>query len=313
MERRMEEHEDTNDTVLATYDPNWSGRWEQTHRLLKAMGERREFGPDYDLYSRALHEAYYAQFRTVKDVWEHDLKWAPSCPAGLDVAIPQLPARASVADVNRVFKRYREDVEAAEEDRDRPAPVDPPGLIAFTTPAQPGCERHVEQLTLEGSGDGQAVHCLLALEVTVSQAHVCFIWQKDGGSVCNEVERLATHVYRDRFASGFSTSRWRRLLVRKGEHFYSPASLSFYEYDPWHLKSAGLRYDACSLVSLTWAGRLGFTDPKWVSCESVPPYLVSVSMPGMRSIATRHVAIPRLGSPAIANSAVRPRLDERQG
>jgi len=137
MERRMEEHENTNDTVLATYDRNWSDRWERTHRLLKTMGERREFGPDYDLYSRALHEAYYAQFRTVKDVWEHDLKWAPSCPPGLGVAIPQLPARASVADVSRVIRQYREDIEAAEEDLARiiheKCAIKAKPLISFTT------------------------------------------------------------------------------------------------------------------------------------------------------------------------------------
>jgi len=278
----MEEHEATHDTVLSTYDPNWPERWDRAHRLLKAMGERREFGPDYDLYSRALYEAYAAQFRTVKEVWEHDLRLAPPCPAGLDVAIPQLPARASVADVKSLIRQYREDIEAAEEDLDRPAPVDPPGLVAFTTPAQPGCERHVEQLTLERSADGQAVQCLLVIEATVGQAHACFVWQKEGVSVCNEVERLATRIYRDRFASGSWTSRWRRLLERKRGHSYSPACLSFYEYDPWHLKLAGLRRDDFSLVRLTWAGRLGFTDPKWVSYRDVPPYLVSVSMPGVR-------------------------------
>lgn len=300
----MAEHEDTNDTELSTYDPNWLERFERAHRVLNAMGRRREYGPNYDLHVSALHAAYAAQFRTVKEVWEHDLKFAPSCPAGFDVAIPQLPARASVADVKFLIWRYHEDINAAEEDRDRPAPVDPPGLVAFTTPAQPGCERHVEQLTLESSAEGQAVECLLAIEVTDSQAHVCFIWQKDGGSVCNEIERLATHVYRNCFASGLWTSRWRRLLLRKGEHSYSPASLSFYEYDPAHLKSAGQRYDACSLVSLTWSGRLGFTKPKWVSCESVPPYLVSVGKPGVRSIATWRVALPRLESPDNANRAL---------
>lgn len=218
----MEEHEATHDTVLSTYDPNWSERWDRAHRLLKAMGERREFGPDYDLYLRALFEAYAAQFRTVKEVWEHDLRLAPPCPAGLDVAIPQLPAQASVADVKSLIRQYREDIEAAEEDLDRPAPVDPPGLVAFITPAQPGCERYVEQLTLERSADGEAVECLLVIEATVRQAHACFVWQKEGGSVCNEVERLATRICRDRFASGAWTSRWRRLLERKRGHYYTP-------------------------------------------------------------------------------------------
>ena len=242
--------------------------------MLQAMSARGEFGDDYQVYLRVLYEAYAAQFRTVEEVWAHDLRYAVLGAAGVDVPVPQLPPGACVADAKTLIRAYNQDVQDAKNASRRPVPADPAGVVAFTTPARRHCRRFLEPLELKRSQAGPPVRCLLMLEMTAREAHVCFVWQRDGGSVCNEIERLATHVYWDRFAASFAQRMLRPWLQR---HLYQPDRIFFYEYDPWQEKTGALpAYDKFSSVQLAWVDGKGFGDPSWTHHKSVPPYIVSL-------------------------------------
>lgn len=270
------QHPGARQPTLPTFDPEWKVRWDRANQLLLAMQARGEFGDDYQMYLGVQHKAYAAQFLTVEHVWAHDLRYAMFDAAGVDVPIPQLPPGASVDDAKALIARYRQSLDDARYLARRPVPADPIGVVAFTTPPRPHCRRSVEPLKLARSKAGPPVECLVVVEATAEEAHVCFIWQTDGGSVCNQIERLAAHVYWDRFAA---TLPKRVLNPWRCGRSYAPDRILFHEYDPWFTKTGAMRtLDSFSSIQFDWTDERGFGNPQWTHHKSVPLFLVSSVM-----------------------------------
>ena len=264
----MNKDANMHEPTLPTYDPGWAERWARSDRLLKAMQARGEYDAEYQVYLAGLHRAYEAQFRTVREVWDHDLKHALFRGKRVNAPVPELPADATLEEAKALIERFRQDVQDAEYASERPVSCDPAELVAFSTPARRGCRRSIVPLTLDGSGDRPPVRCLVVTETVADEAHVCFVWQRDGGSLCDEIERLATHVYCDKLAPALSRGWLRCWRPGRG---YEPGQVFFHEYDPWHVKSGLARlHDEFSSVQLTWHDGRGFVGPVWKKLGSVP-------------------------------------------
>jgi hypothetical protein len=267
------------ETRLSTYDPDWEAHWERCHAALTASRvEQRSAGNilDAELEARcsrelnALHAAYHAQFRTTEAYFDHFMTFHVEHARGLDVALPQLPGGASLEEAKGLLKRFWAETDLAQRDKYRPFPADPPNLAAFATPPRAGCQRTIEQLSLPRSPEGPAVDCILIMEATSQEIHVCLVHALYGGSATNNIERIATHIYNDRFAPRGTWQRAQAFLGRPGSGMYRPESLSFYDYLPF---AGAFSKEDFSLVNMTWSGKSGFTAPRWRRFPSTPVFV----------------------------------------
>ncbi len=259
-------------TLLATYDPDWKARWERCHAVITASHAERHAqdgaaNPELDARcSRELdelHAAYQARFRTVEEYRDHFMALEIEFTRGLDVPLPDFPDGASLPEVDKLLNRFLADAQDARRERHRPQPADPSNLAAFATPTQTGAERLVERFFLPESYEGGAVDCLLIMEATAQQVHACFVSRRDGGSICNNIERLATDLYRNRFEPRGRWQRARAFLGLTTPGRYRPESMVFYDYLPWNLGGTNPCTEDFSSVALTWEEERGFVHPTW--------------------------------------------------
>ena len=283
-------------TPLSTYDPDWQARWDRCHAALTASrAEQRvqDWACDAELDARCsreldeLNDAYHSRFQTVEEYRDHVMAFDVGFARGLDVPLPHFPDGASLQEVNALLSRFWADTQDARRERHRPQAADPPNLMAFTTPPQVGCERVIEEFFLPRSWEGGPVDCLLIMEATPKIVHVCFVSRRDGGSVPNNIERLANEIYRSRFEP---RGRWQRVrdffgIVKPGT--YRPEALVFYDYLPWNLGGTNLCKEDFSSVTLTWHGELGFRDPKWQSFPSTPALIAEAARRQPRQLQAR--------------------------
>ena len=111
------------------------------------------------------------------------------------------------------------------------------------------------------------------MEATAHDLHICIICVPNGASVTNNIEALATAIYRERFAPGRLLDRMRTAMGVQRAGLYHPRSVMFYEYWPWTLAAqTGLR-EELSIVRMAWDASEGFIVPKWEHLPTVPPYL----------------------------------------
>jgi hypothetical protein len=272
-------------TLLATYDPDWQVRWERCHVALEAsraeqQADETAFDVDLDArFSRELdelHAAYHARFGTVEEYRDHFMALDAESARGLDVPLPHFPDGASLQEVDDLLSRFRADTHDARRERHRPLAANPPNVAAFTTPPQAGCERVIEDLCLPGSPEGRSVDCLMITEATAQDVHVCFVSRRDGGSIPNNIERLATDVFRERFAP---RGRWQRARAAFGHcavGTYRPASLHFYDYLPWNVSGTHFCLEEFCSVSLTWSTQ-GFVRPEWTRLCSTPVFVAETA------------------------------------
>lgn len=269
--------------LLDTYDPDWEARWERANARCEALRATLGTGlkltvaqstartAEMEVAARTLQNAFDAQFRTVNHYRDHWLKWFSASHDGEQPATT-VPDGLTMPELRTHLDRLSATAWLAVRKRDRPAPQDPPGLGAFRTPAGANVQRHVERLELDIPEHGRSVRCLLAAEVTRPAAHVCFIWVKDGGSPCNDIEGLANHACRTLLSC---RRGWRGLLGLRVPGQFRPGDVAFYEYDP--IWASEWSKDAFSRVEMRWDGHKGFTDPSWHSYPSIPAWLVEVA------------------------------------
>lgn len=283
-------------TPLATYDPDWEQRWERANAALQAShAEQRLPGSVLSEGCRArgmaelgeLHAAYHAQFRSVEEYRDHFMAFnLRLLDCARQVPLPHFPEGASLDQVRDLIGRFQADCSNAEAERHRPQPVDPPELLAFRTPARPASQRLVENLSLPACGEGAAVACRVVMEATAHDLHVCFVSETGGGSVCDNIERLATGLIVGRFVSTTVSERMRGSVGMRRPGTYSPQSIHFYDYWPWDCGTGGPRQDEFSVVQLDWSRREGFCNPSWTELPSVPPYLATVARQHPRPVQT---------------------------
>ena len=276
------------ETLLPTYDPEWQVRWALAHAALKArQSERLSSGREsttseaeqHKVELSELNTAYHAQFRTVEAYRDNIMEFETKMGRGHNVPQPCFREGASLEEVDALLWRFREDVKIADRMRHIPTPADPPGLAAFTTSQRPGSQRTVEDFVLLRPQPGyRPIECRVALEATERDLHVCMIEMPNGGSVTNNIEELATAIYRQRFAPKSAFGRVQAALGFHRAGLYSPHSIVFYEYRPWTVAvRTGHREELC-IVRMKWAGNQGFVDPDWDKrFPSVPPYLSALA------------------------------------
>ena len=274
-------------TPLTTYDPDWKARWERCHAVITASrAEQRtqDWKVNAELDARcsreldALHAAYHARFQTVEEFRDHFMALDLGFAHGLDVPLPQFPEGASLEEVEALLARFRDDREYARREKYRPLAADPPDLTAFTTPARAGCERVIGQFSLPESLEGGAGECLLIMEATPRNVHVCFVSCLNGGSICINIERLATRLYRNRFAP---RGLWQQLRASAGlsaSGTYMPKAMIFYDYQPWNLGGSSFYDEDFSAVEMAWNSQLGFVKPAWKRFRNTPVFIAEAAL-----------------------------------
>ena len=283
--------------LLDTYDPEWEARWETANARCEALlatpgteqrltvAQRAARTAEMKAVARTLQDAFDAQFRTVDDYRDHWLKWFP-VSHGREQPATAIPDGLTLPDLRTHLARLSASAPIALRQRDCPAPQDPPGLAPFRSPQPADVERYVEHIELHIPGYLEPARCLLAVETTPCAAHLCFIWVKDGASVCDHIEALATHVYRERLRM---QRGWRSLLGLRVPGQYRPRDVAIYEYDP--IGASEWSNDGVDQVVMHWDRHVGFVDPHWRIYPSVPVWLAEVAddPPALRCLPRRLV------------------------
>lgn len=267
--------------LLDTYDPDWEARWEAANARCDALrpamlarhanGQRAACAAEWRKASDALHSAFHAQFRTVDDFRGFRVDWFAAGHDGEEPATA-IPDGLTLQELHAHLDRLSATARAAVRERERLPPRDPPGLAAFRTPASVDAERHVAHLELDIPDHSRSVRCLLAVEATPHAAHLCFVWVRDGGSVCNDIEALATYLCRERL---YRRRGWRGLFGLRGMGGHWTADIAIYEYDPFRASDSS--QDSFERVAMRWDHSKGFADPSWHAYPSVPVWLADVA------------------------------------
>ena len=263
-------HAPGNSSMLKTYDPNWEGRWDAASTKLKELQGRHDFGVEYKVFESELHAAYHAQFRTALDYAEHFMPLEIALSESLNVPLPYFLSTMDLEQVRALMAKYRQDRDFARAMRDGPPVYDPIGLLAFATPAQVSAQRFVEDLRVPGRGNQRALECRMVVEATPAELHVCFIEFQYGISVTVNFERLANHVYDERFKPEDLFDRIKARIGGSHRGRFWPRAIRFYE-----LLSCKDRFHPRQFerVELQWNKNSGFHSPEWHRLTAIPIFL----------------------------------------
>ncbi len=233
------------------------------------MIARQEFGASYKVLEAELHAAYHAQFRTALEYAEHFMPFEVRLSDGLDVPLPYFTPTMSLGEVRDLMARYRRDRDMAKTMEEGPPTCDPPGIFAFTSPAQIDAQRYVEDLCVTDTNGG-VLKCRLVVAATPMELHICFVEFEHKPCVTMNIEKLANSVYNDRFRPrGFIN--WVKARMHGSEcGRYLPDSVRFYEVLPCAGRFLPRQFDR---VELQWTRAGGFHNPDWHRYPSIPVFI----------------------------------------
>ena len=239
------------------YDPNWEARYawaQERFETLSPIATVREVMAARD----AMRQAFDAQFATVADLAE--FRFAALKRKALDegfmMAMKPLDPEADEEDVEAVWRKAVEQLNAAKRARARPALGQPEGLRAFKNP--PPAPAHREFLSFDGAWG--MPRCGVLVERGPSRMDICIFPLENGPNVCRNFEQLALLAVR----RAFPVAGWAPGLLLKGVQFYS--------YVPWAYHNGDR--ELFSARDLRWSkGRFEEDRDRERLYESVPPLL----------------------------------------
>ena len=289
------------------YDPEWQVardlHFAEARRLAAEMQHLAAGGAhDQEAYKaaqaglrrhqKAGEEAYKRQHETVQGyaAWLFGTFPVDLCTGGASMLLPEVDFEAlrTVEEADAAWSRlHRIVTEAAGEERSRLPVGQPEEVEAFSDPSAPGLIRawrafSPQDLYLSGYAPERGVRTLVTVDERDDGWHVCFMqdWGTPGPSVTNNIEHLATAVYREacaiaeqRASSAGGTRGWVG-RVRSRLSWSKPDPARFHVYEHMPPQGDGMLRESFSRVVLRFGGGQ-YRQPEWRHYRVIPALIQS--------------------------------------